>query len=134
MSTSQVYEIKYHGDFPVVAIKVKDFMGEELSKTIKKVFEELFSKQERYVIVDLSQVSYIDSSGLSALLLGHRLCRDAGGAFVVAGATGWVERIIMISELHRVLNMVSNVKQAVEYLILTKLQQEIEDEPQTETE
>ncbi len=33
----------------------------------------------RNMVLDLSETRYIDSSGLSAVLIGHRGCRDAQG-------------------------------------------------------
>ncbi|NNF01913.1 MAG: STAS domain-containing protein, partial [Bacteroidia bacterium] len=34
------------------------------------------------IILDLTDVKYCDSSGLSAILVGHRICRNANGSFV----------------------------------------------------
>ena len=49
--------------------------------------------------VDLSGVSFMDSSGLRALLIGHRALSDAGKAFVVAGVSDSVRRLLEITGL-----------------------------------
>ena len=33
------------------------------------------------IIVDLDKVKFVDSSGLSALLIGHRICKEEKGIF-----------------------------------------------------
>jgi len=37
---------------------------------------------QRNIVLDLERCSYCDSSGLSVLLVGNRLCRNAGGGVV----------------------------------------------------
>ena len=57
---------------------------------------------EMNILVDLSGCNFCDSSGLSALLLGNRLCKDANGMFILYGCTsgslikglGWDREII----------------------------------------
>lgn len=49
--------------------------------------------------VDLAGVSFMDSSGLRALLLGHRALSDAGKAFVVTGVSDNVHRLLEITGL-----------------------------------
>ena len=40
---------------------------------------------QRNIIMDLSQIKFADSSGLSSLLVGHRLCKNATGVFILSG-------------------------------------------------
>lgn len=57
------------------------------------------------VVLDLSACEYCDSSGLSAILMGHRLCRTASGLFVLTGILQAVERLIRIAQLDRHLHI-----------------------------
>ncbi len=127
----EIATIQQYGDFPVIRVVLRDLMSKH-ANILRQIIRKQFQQGNHYMIIDLSEVRYIDSAGLSALLLGHRLCRDAGGVFVVAGAHGWTDRIIRISELHRVLHMVETVKQGVEYLLLTRIQKDIEREGEDE--
>ena len=70
-------------------------------------------KGEKNIILDLEQCQYCDSSGLSAILVANRLCKNAGGTFVLCGLNDAVERLITISQLDTVLNITSNVDDAV---------------------
>ena len=66
-------------------------------------------------ILDLSNVKYCDSSGLSALLVGNRFAKTTEGAFVICGLQPNVEKLITISQLHNVLNITSSQEEAIDY-------------------
>src|SRR3978361_492026 len=68
---------------------------------------------QRNIILDLSQVKFADSSGLSSLLVGHRLCKNAGGSFILTGLNDAVARLITISQLDSVLSIVSSPEEAI---------------------
>jgi len=57
----------------------------------------------RLVDVDLSQVSFMDSSGVRALLEAHRVLHYRDGALRVVGASRVVRRVLEISGAEQVL-------------------------------
>lgn len=65
------------------------------------------------IVLDMSKSVYCDSSGLSAILLGNRLCKDAGGKFILSGLQPNVKKLIEISQLHSVLNISDSTEEAV---------------------
>jgi anti-sigma B factor antagonist len=69
-------------------------------------------KGEKNIILDLQNCQYCDSSGLSAILVANRLCKNAGGTFVLCGLNEAVERLITISQLDTVLNISGSVEDA----------------------
>jgi len=71
---------------------------------------------EKNIILDLSKCRYCDSSGLSAILVANRLCKNASGAFVLTGLSEAVERLITISQLDTVLNITQSVGEAVKLI------------------
>ena len=64
------------------------------------------------IILDLSNSRYCDSSGLSAILIGNRLCKDSGGKFVISGLQSNVMKLVEISQLQSVLNIADDNNQA----------------------
>ena len=70
------------------------------------------------IVLDLSQAKYADSSGLSAVLLGNRLCRDAGGTFVLTGLNEHISKLIEIAQLDRVLNITPTLSEAVDLVFM----------------
>jgi anti-anti-sigma factor len=80
---------------------------------------------QRNIIVDLSATKYIDSSGLSALLVGQRLCRDANGTFVVCGLQETVKKLISISQLDSVFKITPTLNEAIDLVYMEELEREI---------
>jgi anti-sigma B factor antagonist len=67
-----------------------------------------------HVIVDLSESMYCDSSGLSAILVGNRLSRNANGLFVLTGLNDAVLKLVQISHLDQVLNITNSLPEAID--------------------
>ena len=79
---------------------------------LKALFLLLNKNRVNNIVLDMSKSKYCDSSGLSAILNGNRLCRDSGGVFVLAGLQPNVQKLVEISQLHNVLNIVENAADA----------------------
>jgi len=65
------------------------------------------------IIVDLSQVTYADSSGLGALLFGLRQSRENGIAFLLFGAQKRVLTLLQIAHLRDVLVNYASEEEAI---------------------
>lgn len=64
------------------------------------------------IVLDMSNSRYCDSSGLSAILIGNRLCKDSGGKFVLSGLQPNVMKLVEISQLNSVLNIENSLADA----------------------
>ncbi len=82
----------------------------------------------RNIIVDLSNSRYCDSSGLSALLTGNRLCKDNGGTFAISGLQPAVEKLVNISQLGSVFNITPTRNEAVDFVMMEEIERELGDE------
>jgi anti-sigma B factor antagonist len=83
---------------------------------------------QRNIILDLSQVKFADSSGLSSLLVGHRLCKNAGGSFILTGLNDAVARLITISQLETVLTIVSKSEEGIDLTFMEEIEKELKKE------
>jgi anti-sigma B factor antagonist len=83
---------------------------------------------QRNIIFDLSQVKFADSSGLSSLLVGHRLCKNAGGTFILTGLNDAVARLITISQLDSVLSIVQTPEEAIDLVFMEEIEKELKKE------
>jgi anti-anti-sigma factor len=68
----------------------------------------------RRVVVDLSDLEFVDSSGVKMLVAAARAVEDAGGTFVVAGPTATVRRVFDILHLADVLTVVETRQAALD--------------------
>jgi len=64
-------------------------------------------------VVDLSQVSFLDSSGLGVLVMVHRRIRAVGGSLRLAACQPEVVSIFHITALDRVIEMFPTVEDAL---------------------
>jgi len=76
----------------------------------------LGNEKEKNIILDVSQCNFVDSSGLSAILVANRLCEDAIGTFILSGLQLGVEDLVHISMLHTVLLITKTVEEAEQLL------------------
>jgi len=88
-----------------------------LSPQLKSELVTLNAEGVKNIILDLSEVKYTDSSGLSAILVGNRVFGDNDGYFVLASVNDHVLKLIKISQLDSVLNVLPSVEEAVEAIL-----------------
>jgi anti-anti-sigma factor len=79
----------------------------------------------RNVIIDLSSVAFVDSSGLSALLIGNRLCKESNGSFILTGIQDNVQKLLTISQLNTILITTPTLSEAIDYAMMEELAREI---------
>lgn len=77
------------------------------------------------IILDLTDTRYCDSSGLSSVLVGNRLCKNANGTMILAGLQPAVQKLITISQLESVLNITPTVSEAVDYLFMESIEKDL---------
>ena len=108
-------------------------VGEEKLNTmyapeLKSKLVLLNSEDNINIIMNLENVKFVDSSGLSAILIANRLCTDSGGSFVIANVQDNVLKLIKISQLDNILNITSSLKEAVDYVMMEEIERDIEDD------
>ncbi len=97
--------------YTLVTIKAEK-LDTHIAPTLKSELVLISGNGEKNIIMDLSNCRYCDSSGLSAILVANRLCKNAEGKFILSGLQETVERLINISQLDSVINITSTLKQA----------------------
>jgi anti-sigma B factor antagonist len=94
-------------------IKVlEEKLDTHIAPTLKSELVLVSGNGEKNIVLDLENCRYCDSSGLSAILVANRLCKNSSGIFVLAGLNDAVERLITISQLDTVLNITDTVEEA----------------------
>lgn len=96
-----------------------------VSSELKSELVVVNKEGSKNIILDLSKAKYADSSGLSAILLGNRLCRDAGGTFVLTGLNEHISKLIEIAQLDRVLNITPTLNEAVDLVFMEEIERNL---------
>lgn len=95
---------------------LEEKLDTHIAPTLKSELVLISGNGEKNIILDLNKVRYCDSSGLSAILVANRLCKNASGTFVLTGLNDAVERLITISQLDTVLNITDSVDSAADII------------------
>lgn len=107
------FKIEKQDHYTLITV-LEEKLDTHIAPTLKSELVLISGNGEKNIILDLSNVKYCDSSGLSAILVANRLCRNVNGNFILTGLNDAVERLITISQLDTVLNISDTVEGAVE--------------------
>jgi anti-anti-sigma factor len=106
------FETKKNGKAMVLKLKEKR-LDAAIAPELKGEFMILCTPQTRELVIDLADVEFCDSSGLSALLIAERKMREHGGVVKLVGLHKKVFALIKISHLDRAFQMFSSVPKAL---------------------
>jgi anti-sigma B factor antagonist len=79
---------------------------------LKSLVEETVASGQARIVVDLGQVTFIDSSGLGVLISGLKATRQAGGDLRIADVPEQVMTVLRLTNLDRVLQVHPSVVEA----------------------
>src|SRR5690554_3408896 len=80
------------------------------------------------IILDLKDVKYIDSSGLSSILVGNRLCENEAGMLVLTGVSEHAMKLIKISHLDNILHLMPTTEESIDAIFMNELEQNLRSE------
>lgn len=97
-----------------VVLHVRGELDEETAATFRQRLDALIERERvRYLILDLRHLSFIDSSGLGALLGRLRLLQQRGGRMAVVRPAPHVRAVLELSGLGRLLPIYASARQAL---------------------
>lgn len=99
-----------------------------IAPQLKSEFVILSNEGVNNLIFDLSNVEFVDSSGLSAILTGDRLWKRLG-TFILTGIEhANVKKLIEISRLETILTIIPTPEEAIDYVFMEELERELDTE------
>ncbi|NNM94090.1 MAG: STAS domain-containing protein [Bacteroidia bacterium] len=111
-----VLQIEKQKDCIVVKIN-SEKLDSLIAPELKAELVNINSEGAKNIILDMSDTRYCDSSGLSAILVGNRLCKQSGGSLVITGMKESVKKLILISQLDHILNTAGTVEEGISKFI-----------------
>jgi len=107
------FKIEQLEHFTLIQV-LEEKLDTNVAPSLKSELVLISGKGEKNMVLDLSRCRYCDSSGLSAILVANRLCKNANGTFVLTGLNDAVDRLITISQLDTVLNIAYSIEEATD--------------------
>lgn len=112
-----------------VIIKLRESkLNSVISPMLKSELILFNTEGQRNIVLDLSGVKYVDSSGLSSLLVGHRLCKNADGVFILTGLNAAVSKLMAISQLETIITIVAKTEEAVDLIFMEEIEKDLKKE------
>jgi anti-sigma B factor antagonist len=98
----------------VYVVALQGDMDMSTSPEVRKTMAPLWRKGTVHVIVDLSGVSYIDSSGIATFVEGLQLSQKGAIRLTLAGMSAGVEAVFELAYLHEVFEVLPRVELALQ--------------------
>ena len=118
------FTIDKHEKYVIIQPHVAVLDGDSAPK-IKAEFILRNTGGQQNIILDLSQVKEADSSGLRTGLMAHRLCKAAGGIFVLACVNQQIKSLISLCNLSDVLTLAHNTAEAEDLIFSKELEKDL---------
>ncbi|MGB1316594.1 MAG: STAS domain-containing protein [Flavobacteriales bacterium] len=115
------FEIDKKENYAVVRVKAEK-LDSQISPSLKSELVVLNADEFKNIIIDLSETRYCDSSGLSAILVANRLCKNSGGSFVLCGLQRSVSKLISISQLDTILSITPTFEEATDLIAMESIE------------
>ena len=114
----------------IAVVELSGDMDLYSSNSLKEAIVELWERGSRRLVIDLSHLGYLDSSGVGVLLYVYSSSQKRGTQVYFAGAQGSVMKVIELTKLTGFLPLATTVDQAVSALTPASDENaENEDEP-----
>jgi anti-anti-sigma factor len=121
------FEIEKKDNYAIVRVKAEK-LDSQISPSLKSELVVLNADEFSNIVIDLTETRYCDSSGLSAILVANRLCKNSAGTFVLCGLQRSVSKLISISQLDTILNITPTLAEAVDFLAMEQIEKGLNTE------
>lgn len=92
-------------------------LGGPDATALNDALHKLMDKKKKHILLDLSAVQSMNSSGLSMLIGALTTVRNAGGELKIAAASKKIESLLVITKLSTVFEMFPSVKTAIDSFV-----------------
>jgi len=100
------------GDVTIVDAAGRITLGEG-SSAFRDTIKELVNKGQKKILVNLGDVTYIDSSGIGELVSGYTTVSNAGGQLKLLNLTKRVHDLLQITKLYTVFEVFDDEAKAL---------------------
>jgi len=122
------FSVDKHEKYVTLKLKEPKFTNDN-APGLKSELYLLSNEGFKNIIVDLSHIKECtDAQDLSSLLVGDRLCKAAGGLFIVTGINDEIAPIIELSNIFQSVTFVNTLEEATDFIFMDELEKEFRGE------
>jgi len=104
--------VRQVGDVSVMDVAGRITLGEG-SSAMRDSIRDLVSKNQKKILLNLGEVSYIDSSGIGELVSGFTTVTNSGGQLKLLGLNKRVKDLLQITKLYTVFDVHEDEAEAI---------------------
>lgn len=86
------------------------------SRDFKTQLVDIINQGHHFIILDFSDIDFIDSNGLGSLVAILKLVISKQGRIVISGAKDPIQKIFNLTRLNQVIPLFSNIDEALKFL------------------
>jgi anti-sigma B factor antagonist len=106
-------QIRERGDVAIAGLTGRLAAGVG-DQQLRGVIDELLASERRNILLDFSQVSSIDSSGVGELVAGLRVARELGGQIKILQVPERVEHVLRLGQMLPLFEIFEDEASAIE--------------------
>jgi anti-anti-sigma factor len=107
-------EITAYDDIKLVLLNLHGTLELSTVLEFRGRLNNLLSRGQNHIIINLSQLSFIDSSGLTALVTGARSFREQGGVLLISNVSPSIAYTFEITMMEEILSIYSSQEEALQ--------------------
>jgi anti-anti-sigma factor len=97
----------------VTVLDIKGEVDAYTAKVLDKTLMDLLNKGQLRIVMDVSEMSFISSAGIRAILYAHREAVQLGGVVRIAGPTDRIRRIFEIAGFPELIEITDELQEAI---------------------
>jgi len=104
--------VRYLGDVAIIDVSGRITLGESTG-ALRNLIKDLVKAGDKDLLVNLKEVTYMDSAGLGELVGAYASVTNAGGAIKLLNPQGRVAEVLNVTKLYTVFETFSDEAEAV---------------------
>jgi anti-sigma B factor antagonist len=109
-TTNMVVEPRDNG---IAVVRFTGRLDFVMAPAVRERLAQSIASGHRHLVIDLSGVDFVDSSGLGVLIDGTRKTRDAGGDLCIADPRDQVRLLMALTGLERIIRRYPTLEEAL---------------------
>ena len=107
-----MYEVDYIDDH--VVVRMKGDLDIVNSSDFKKwIVDHLIASGRKNIVLDMTKLNYMDSSGLGVIISIQKHCKLNGGSLAIFGLNTQIRKLLELTSLDRILKIKDNLEEAL---------------------
>jgi len=108
-------QIEYHHQKRCMVVKVSGELDHHCAGIVRETIDrELSAGQAKNLIFDFEDLDFMDSSGIGVVIGRYKLVTSLGGKVAIACAKPGVDRLLLLSGIHKIMPVARSKNLALE--------------------